>query len=208
VVNSEDQFTAFLNCLQIHLVCCPETCLRVKKGLGIIPYCRFFFPRPLFDDPVVTKGINHKSWLFSLARNIPDINQYSPPITMGWMANTDIQPPTSLFAVLAYVAKYIFKPEIKSKSYKDLQGMILPYTNERVPLLSLVLKMLNKLIRERDWSAQEVSHNLLQLPVQVSSQSVVILDCWPERAQDNLIVLEGGDVKMQRLPMKRYQDRN
>jgi hypothetical protein len=56
--------------------------------------------------------------------------------------------------------------------------------------------MLNKLIGERDWSAQEVSHNLLQLPVQESSQSVVTLDCRPERAQDNLIVLEGGDVKM------------
>ena len=36
------------------------------------------------------------------------------------MANTDIQPPTTLFAVLAYVAKYIFKLETKSKSYADL----------------------------------------------------------------------------------------
>jgi hypothetical protein len=127
---------------------------------------------------------------------------------MGWMANTDIQPPTSLFAVLTYVAKYVSKPEIKSKSYKDLQGMILPYTNERVPLLSFVSKMLNKLIGERDWSAQEVSHNLLQLPVQESSRSVVTLDCRPERVQDNLIVLEGGDVKVQRSPMKKYQDWN
>jgi ATP-dependent DNA helicase PIF1 len=86
--------------------------------------------------------------------------------------------------------------------------MILPYTNEWVPLLSFVSKMLNKLIGERDWSAQEVSHNLLQLPVQESSRSVATLDCRPERAQDNLIVLEGGDVKVQRSSMKRYQDRN
>src|SRR5580692_12112132 len=122
------------------------------------------------------------------------MNQCSPLITMGWMANTDIQPPMSLFAVLAYVAKYVSKPEVKFKSYKDLQGMILPYTNERVPLLLFVSKMLNRLIGERDWSAQEVSHNLLQLPVQESSRSVVTLDCRPERTQDNLIVLEGGDV--------------
>ena len=53
-----------------------------------------------------------------------------------------------------------------------------------------------------------MSHNLLQLPVQESSRSVITLDCRPERAQDNLIVLEGGDVKVQRSPMKRYQDRN
>ena len=61
VVNSEDQFTVFLNRLQIYSVCHPGTCLWVKKGPGNIPYCRFFFPQPLFDDLVVTKNINHKS---------------------------------------------------------------------------------------------------------------------------------------------------
>ena len=98
------------------------------------------------------------------------------------MANTDIQLPTSLWAVLAYIAKYVSKPETKSKSYEDLQGMILPYTNERAPLLSFVSKMLNKLIGERDWSVQEVSHILLQLLVQESSCFVVMLDCWPEQS--------------------------
>src|SRR6266487_3629002 len=123
------------------------------------------------------------------------------------MANTDIQLPTMLYTVLAYVAKYVSKPETKSKSYTDLQGLILPYTNDRVPLLSFVSKMLNKLIRERDWSAQEVSHILLQLPVQESSRSVVTLDCRPEQSQDNLIVMEDGDITTQRSPTKRYQDR-
>jgi ATP-dependent DNA helicase PIF1 len=106
------------------------------------------------------------------------------------------------------MVKYVSKPEIKSKSYKDLQGMILSYTNKQVLLLSFILKMLNKLIGEWDWFAQEVSYNLLQLLIQKSSQSVVTLDCQPEQVQDNLIVLKGGDVKIQRLPMKRYQDWN
>ena len=83
VANSMDQFSAFLNRLQMHTICRPGACLRVKKGSEDTPYCRFFFPRPLFDDPVVTKEINHKSWLFSLARNVPDMNQCSPLITMG-----------------------------------------------------------------------------------------------------------------------------
>jgi hypothetical protein len=86
--------------------------------------------------------------------------------------------------------------------------MILPYTNERVPLLSFILKMLNKLIREQDWSTQEVSHILLQLPVQESSWTVVTLDYCPEQSQDNLILLEDGDITTQRSPTKRYQDRN
>jgi ATP-dependent DNA helicase PIF1 len=123
------------------------------------------------------------------------------------MANTDIQPPTSLFAVLAYVRKYVSKPETKSRSYKDLQAQIILYTNDRAPLLSFVSKMLNKLVGERDWSAQEVSHILLELPVQEASQTVVTLDCRPEKCQDNVIVLEDGEVSTQRSPVRRYQDR-
>ena len=67
--------------------------------------------------------------------------------------------------------------------------------------------MLNKLIGERDWSAQEVSHLLLQLPVQNSSRMVVSLDCHPEDVQRNLIVLDLGEVAAQRSPLQRYQTR-
>jgi ATP-dependent DNA helicase PIF1 len=84
---------------------------------------------------------------------------------MGWMANTDIQPPTSLYAVLSYIGKYVSKPEKSLASYIELQAQILPYINNWTPLLSFVSKMLNKLIGERNWLAQEVSYILLQLLV-------------------------------------------
>ena len=77
------------------------------------------------------------------------------------MANSDVQLPTSLYAVLSYIEKYISKPEKLSTSYIELQSQILPYINDRAPLLSFVSKMLNKLIAERDWSAQEVCYFLL-----------------------------------------------
>ena len=157
-------------------------CLRPKKGSEAPPSCRFFFPRPLFPDPVVTQEINHKGWLFSPARNQANLNQCTPLLTVGWMANTDIQPPTSLHAVLSYIGKYVSKPEKSSLSYTELQSQVLPYINDRAPLLSFVSKMLNKLIGERDWSAQEVSHLLLQIPVQDSSRGVVSLDCRPEES--------------------------
>ena len=67
--------------------------------------------------------------------------------------------------------------------------------------------MLNKLIGERDWSAQEVSHILLQLPVQKSSRMLASLDCRPEDIQQDLIVLESGDVTAQRPVLQRYRDR-
>ena len=99
------------------------------------------------------------------------------------------------------------KPEKSSLSYTELQSQVLPYINDRAPLLSFVSKMLNKLIGERDWSAQEVSHLLLQIPVQDSSRGVVSLDCRPEESQDDLIVLESGDISARRSVLRRYRDR-
>jgi hypothetical protein len=156
---------------------------------------------------VVTRDIDHKGWLFSPARNQTTLNQCAPVITMGWMANTDIQPPTSLHAVLFYIGKYVSKPEKSSASYAELQAQIIPCINDRAPLLSFVSRMLNKLIGERDWSAQEVSHILLQLPVQKSSRMLVSLDCRPEDVQRDLIVLKSGEVTAQRSALRRYRDR-
>ena len=123
----------------------------MKKGLDQPLACCFFFPRPLFLDLVVTRDINHKSWLFSLARNQATLNQCAPVITIGWMANTNIQPPTGLHAVLSYIGKYVSKPEKSSASYTELQAQILLCINDQAPLLSFVSKMLNKLIKECDW---------------------------------------------------------
>jgi hypothetical protein len=67
--------------------------------------------------------------------------------------------------------------------------------------------MLNKLIRERDWLAQEVSYLLLQILVQDSSRGVVNLDCRPKEAQDDLIFLESGNISTWRSVLKRYRDR-
>ena len=123
------------------------------------------------------------------------------------MANTDIQPPTSLAAVLSYIGKYVSKPEKSSTSYVELQSQVLPYINNQAPLLSFVSKMLNKLIGERDWSAQEVSHILLRLPVQHCSREVVTFDCRPEEAQPDLLVLESGEISARRSVLQRYRDR-
>jgi ATP-dependent DNA helicase PIF1 len=83
----------------------------------------------------------------------------------------------------------------------------LPYFNDRVPLLSFASKILNKLIGERDWSAQEVCHILLQLPVQDSSRMLVSLDCRPQKEQQELIILESGSVTAGRSVLQRYYDR-
>jgi ATP-dependent DNA helicase PIF1 len=70
-----------------------------------------------------------------------------------------------------------------------------------------VSKLLSKLIGERDWSAQEVGHILLGLPLQESSRQVVTLDCRPEEVQNDAITVEDEAVKVTRSPLQRYQDR-
>jgi hypothetical protein len=149
VTNTADQFAALLNRLQLHSTCRLSYCLRKKKD-DPTPRCRFFYPRPLRQDPSVTTEVNQKNYMFAPARNQAILNQCSPAITLGWLANTDIQPSISLQGVLRYLGKYVSKPEKSSVSYKELQGQILPYANSRAPLLSFVSKLFNKLIRERD----------------------------------------------------------
>jgi ATP-dependent DNA helicase PIF1 len=207
VTNSSDLFAALANRLQRHSQCSVAYCLRSKPGSLAPPRCRFFFPRPLFNEAVITTDITQKDPLFSPARNSTLMNQCTPVITFGWLANTDVQPPLTMRAVLSYLGKYVSKPEKASVSYVELQNQILPYLNDRVPLLSFVSRMLNKLIGERDWSAQEVSHILLNLPVQKASRDTITLDCRPEEAQDSLVVLESGDVTAQQSVLQRYKSR-
>jgi hypothetical protein len=204
VRNSADQFAALINRLQRHSQCTTAYGLRSKKGSMEPPTCRFFFPKPLFDEAVSTDKTNHRSQLFSPAWNHPTLNQCSPVITMGWLANTDFQSPLTMHAVLSYLGKYVSKPEKSSVSYAKLQAHVLPYVNDRAPLLSFVSRILNKLIGERDWSAQEISHILLRLPVQESSRQVVSLDCRPKEEQSQLVVLESGEVSAQRSVLQRY----
>ena len=206
VANTSDQFAALLNRLQQHSTCRPSYCLRTRKG-ETQPSCRFFFPRPAAAQPSVTKEVNHKDWMFAPARNQELLNQCSPAITMGWLANTDVQPSVTLRGVLQYLSKYASKAEKASVSYVELQSQILPHVNSRAPALSFVSRLLNKLIGERDWSAQEVSHILLGLPLQDASRQVVTLDCRPEEVHTDLITVEGEAVTAARSPLRRYQDR-
>jgi ATP-dependent DNA helicase PIF1 len=122
------------------------------------------------------------------------------------MANTDISPPYTINTVLNYIAKYVSKEEKKSVSYKQISRQIIPYINCRALLLSFVSKILNKLVGERDWSSQEVSHILLQISTQGSTRIVVNLDCRLEEVRD-LIIVEEDEVSTACSPCRKYRSR-
>jgi hypothetical protein len=86
-------------------------------------------------------------------RNDGYLNKYNQLKTMAWKANTDVSPCTSTAAVIEYIVKYAGKPETKSASYKEIATKIILYVNENRPYQSMVTMLINKLIRERDYSA-------------------------------------------------------
>ncbi|KAK0707072.1 hypothetical protein B0T26DRAFT_729060 [Lasiosphaeria miniovina] len=144
--------------------------------------CRFYFERPLHDHAVLIRGMNPKYEMFDGARpNDGRLNNYARAIVLGWLANTDSVPTTSLRAVLTYISKYCSRAESQTQPYKDILRELIPRVNSRQPLVTLISKMLNKLLAERDWPAMEVAHLLLDLPLVECSHNVVPVDCRDPR---------------------------
>lgn len=64
--------------------------------------CRLYFPRPLHDEADITRELNPSHHIFDGARNDPRLNNFSRLIAIGWLANHDISPCTSLHAVIIH----------------------------------------------------------------------------------------------------------
>lgn len=95
---------------------------------------------------------------------------------MGWLANADVSPCIDQKAVLYYVFKYCTKAETKTIKLEDIMKDLLPYVFSKSSMCLLVTKFINKLIGERDISAQEACYLLLHLDLISSSRSVVGLN--------------------------------
>jgi hypothetical protein len=67
---------------------------------------------------------------------------------------------------------------------------------------------MNKFIGERDWSAQEVSHILLRLPLQEGSRQVISLDCRPEDKQEATVAIEDDDIIRGQSALDKYKSRD
>ncbi|KAJ2965409.1 hypothetical protein NQ176_g10632 [Zarea fungicola] len=141
--------------------------------------CRFNFPRALRELAAVIRKDGKSYYVFEAARNDSLMNHFNPAIILGWLANIDISPCTSLQAVITYAAKYCSESEKKTEPYCNLADQILPHKAHHQPLLSFSSRLMNKLIAERDYSAQEISHLLLNIPLQEGTRMVVYVDCRP-----------------------------
>ncbi|KAJ3454624.1 hypothetical protein MRS44_013224 [Fusarium solani] len=206
--------------------CNTTYCLRVRKRTGDLARdmegaaadieaanvanpereCRFDFPRALRELAAVIRKEGMSYYVFEAARNDSLMNHFNPAIILGWLANIDISPCTSLQAVITYAAKYCSKSEKKTEPYCKLADQVLPHTAHLQPLLSFSSRLMNKLIAERDYSAQEISHLLLNIPLQEGTRMVVTVDCRPLERQARSYRVD-GDVNEAIGSYRKYLER-
>ena len=114
-----------------------------------------------------------------LKRNDPLLNLHNATQILGWQANVDFSPLTSMQGVLSYIAKYCSKTEKKSEDYHQIFNKILTSESLDAETESRVVyqKLLSSLIVERDWSAQECCHLLLGCALHKTSRRFRSLNC-------------------------------
>ena len=81
--------------------------------------------------------------------------------------------------MFGYIAKYCNKAEKKTELYEALVRNLLLRIFHCTLFVSFVLHLMNKLVSERDWTAQKVCHHLLNFPLVESSRVVLDMDCRP-----------------------------
>ena len=153
---------------QRHTRCSAGYCLRTKNGTQ---QCRFNYPKPLQPETVISRGEddNDEPTVIT-ARNDGLINSYNPVQLSAWRGNVDQQYCVSNHKVINYITKYATKSEPRSQTMKEVYSKIARNLNDDSSALQVVQKLLTNSVGERDLSAQETCHLLLQLPLVKSTR--------------------------------------
>lgn len=93
--------------------------------------------------------------------------------------------------VIDYCTKYVTKSEPRSKSLKDTFTNIVKSLKDGNQSLKAVQKLLIHTVGDRDYSAQETCHILLQLPMYKCSRDFIILSLDGSRAVEDHVQDDG-----------------
>ena len=106
-----------------------------------------------------------------------------------------------------YITKYYTKAKKKSILYNELVREILPRINNRAPLLSLTSKLINKLLIERDWSAQKIYHILLNKILKNGLRIVLSVDYRPKKQYKITINIDSKESVTNKSTFDKYKSR-
>ena len=157
VVNLSEDLSDLVATCQRHTRCSAAYCLCIRDGQQ---KCRFDYPKPLQPNTVLITEDGDPQLL--TARNDGLVNSHNQIQLSAWCANVDVQYCVSLRKVVKYITKYASKSEPRSKPLAEVYSTIVrSLTTDS----SAVQKLLINSVGERDYSAQETCHLLLQLPL-------------------------------------------
>ena len=164
---------------QRHTRCSAAYCLRTSPGGE--QYCRFGYPKPLVPE-FTAMEIEEEEPVLLTERNDGLVNSFNPVQLSAWRANMDMQYCVSRRKVVEYVAKYATKCEPRSQTMKQVFATIAKSLSDDSTSLKAVQKLLINSVGERDYSAQETCHLLLQLPMFKASRDFIVLSLDGSRA--------------------------
>ena len=159
--------------------CSASYCLCTKHGKQ---ECRFGYPKPLQSHTAI---VAEDEPTLLTARNDGMINSFNPVQLSAWRANVDMRYIVSHHRVLKYCSKYVTKSERRSQSLKEIFTSIVRSLQQGNTSLKAVQKLLINTVGERDFSAQETCHLLLQLPMFKASRDFIILSLDGSRAVED-----------------------
>ncbi|KAF5336454.1 hypothetical protein D9611_006665 [Ephemerocybe angulata] len=179
--HTKQELSDLLEWVERHRKCVAGYCLVKRKVPGQdepTQVCRFDFPMPLRDSPVV--GLDSKRRLrFEPTRNDPLLNTHNRAMILAWRANIDLKPVLSKESALEYAAKYATKAEKNAPTFTDLLRSVVEGRNEQMTAQATCQKLLNKMVGERAYPAQETAHLLLGIPLVRSSFNFQTLSLAP-----------------------------
>ncbi len=164
---------------QRHTRCSEAYCLRTRHGHQ---ECRFGYPKPLQPDTTI---VADPEPTLLTARNDGMINSFNPVQLSAWRANVDMQYIVSRRRVINYCTKYVTKSEPRSETLKDTFTRIVRGLKDGNRSLKAVQKLLIHSVGDRDYSAQETCHIILQLPMFKASRDFIVLSLDGSRAVED-----------------------
>ena len=177
ITDFEEDLIDLIATCQRHTRCSESYCLRTRNGKQ---ECRFGYPKDF--QAQTTINITEEEPVILTARNDGMLNSFNPIQLTSWRANVDMQYIVSRNRVVQYCTKYVTKSETRSQSLKDTFANIARSLKEGNRSLKAVQKLLINSFGERDFSAQETCHLLLQLPMYKASRSFINLSLDGSRA--------------------------
>ena len=190
--NTLYHLTESLNRFQRHTKC-TSYCQRKDIQSGELR-CRFHYPKPYQITAAVNRDENPRIYKYMAPRDDTILNAFIAVFLFAWNANTDMSPTPNLGSMIRYAAKYASKCEVRSEPFKVMFANAIRTCGERNPFLSASMKMLNRFIGEREWSAQETMHHLYDKNLVECTREIVPLGLRPPEQQATVVDIEDGEI--------------